>query len=265
MKLCHICVLGNLHSFMYGNHLLSIIILICVQKEFIPSLERWGPYVPGTVGGYFRDVQAWKDYAVDIVRKCREQGAKTPFLRSVLDGEKDAFLGRQLTDSELAEECMGGMFGGSGTTANTFLYILWACLQRQDIVKALQTELREHFPDKASFPDYKTCSTLPYLQAVIKETMRLYPTIIATLPRTARHATIVQGIHIPKGTIVGTQNYTIHRDPVAFPDAEAFKPARWLEKEGEQERKEAWIPFSVGSRKCVGIKYVEVPMSLRIY
>ena len=90
-----------------------------IYKEFMPSLEKWGPQIPGYVGGYFRDVQAWKQYAVKIVRDCRERGANTPFLRNVLNGDKDAFLGRPLTDSELAEECMGGMFGGSGTTANT--------------------------------------------------------------------------------------------------------------------------------------------------
>lgn len=220
----------------------------------MPSLEQYGPYVPGTVGGYFRDVQAWKNYAVRIVQRCRKQGAKTPFLRNVLDGEKDAFLGRPLTDSELAEECMGGMFGGSGTTANTFVYILWACLQCPDVVRKIQMELQDNVPGPPLVPDYKTCSNLPYLQAVIRETMRLYPTIIATLPRTARQTTMVQSIHIPKGTIVGTQNYTIHRDPVAFPNAEEFRPERWLEQEGEQERKDAWTAFSIGSRKCIGIK-----------
>lgn len=47
-------------------------------------------------------------FAVDIVRSCRENGTKTPFLSRVLEGN-DAYLGRPLTDSELAEECMGGM------------------------------------------------------------------------------------------------------------------------------------------------------------
>ncbi len=93
----------------------------------MPQLEEWGPYVPGYVGGYFRDVQAWKNvshiyltcpilptdsmsqYAVKIIQQCRVRGTSTPFLRNVLGGEKDAYLGRTLTDSELAEECMGGM------------------------------------------------------------------------------------------------------------------------------------------------------------
>lgn len=222
----------------------------------MPSLEQWGPYVPGPVGGYFRAVQEWKEYSMKIVQNCRERGVKPPFLRSALGGDKDAFLGRPLTNSELAEECMSGMFGGSGTTANTFVYVLWACLQRPSIVKRIQEELEEHFTDRTLVPNYNTCANLPYLQAVIKETLRRYPTIVATLPRTARQSVVVAGVEIPKGSIVGTQNFTIHRDPMAFPDAEVFRPERWLEKSGEQERMDAWTPFSIGSRKCVGIKYV---------
>ena len=106
-------------------------------------------------------------------------------------------------------------FGGSGTTANTFVYILWACLQRPDVVEKLKAELRESFPNPRIVPDYRvrcsrprpvhvanacqTCASLPYLQAVINETLRRYPTIIATLPRTARETTTVTGIDVPKG------------------------------------------------------------------
>jgi cytochrome P450 len=57
----------------------------------------------------------------------------------------DGFLGRPLLDSELAEESMGGMFGGSGTTANTFAYLLWASLRQPWVVKRLRAELQEAF------------------------------------------------------------------------------------------------------------------------
>lgn len=229
------------------------------QKEFMPSLEQWGPYVPGNIGGYFRNVQIWKNRAVNIVQRCRDRGATTPFLRNVLGGDKDAFLGRPLTNSELAEECMGGMFGGSGTTANTFVFLLWACLSRPDVTQKLKAELREAFPESLEIvPDYQRCVNLPYLQAVISETLRLYPTIIATLPRTALENVVVAGFDVPKGTIVGTQNYTIHRDPIAFPDPETFQPERWVHDQARSEEgektKDAWTPFSIGSRKCVGIK-----------
>jgi len=245
-----------------------------IYKEFMPQLEQWGLYVPGRVGGYFRDVQTWKKIAMDVVGKVRVNGTKTPFLSNVLSNQ-DAYLGRPLNDSELAEECMGGMFGGSGTTANTFVYILWGCLRNPDVVRKLKKELKSAFPDRSTVPDNLTCSNLPYLQAVINETLRRYPTIIATLPRTAAEDVVVASHPLPKGvsfsascldeplvdksftfaqTVVGTQNYTIHRWESAFPDPEKFNPDRWLSSNNDEERKLAFTPFSVGPRRCIGMK-----------
>ena len=168
-----------------------------IYKELCPPLEKLGPYVPGYIGGYFRQVQRWKTFALDTIKSCRVRGTKTPFLTNALAGQ-DAALGRPLTDSELAEECMGGMFGGSGTTANTFIYILWAVLRNSAIQNRLRAELLEAFPERHAVPGAAACAKLPYLQAVISETLRRYPTIIATLPRVAVRDTDVAGVAVRK-------------------------------------------------------------------
>ncbi|TPX12372.1 uncharacterized protein E0L32_007019 [Thyridium curvatum] len=228
-----------------------------IYKEFLPQMEQIGVYVPGRVGGYFRDVCAWKQYALELIGQVRQRGTHTPFLKTVLDPGKE----QPVNDSELAEECMGGMFGGSGTTANTFVYILWSCLNKPEVVAKLRTELKEAFPDPNVIPDYQTCSKLPYLQAVISETLRRYPTIVATLPRTANKTTFVCGVPVPKGTTVGTQNYTMHRNAEAFPEPEEFIPERWLEPDKGDLRKASWTPFSVGSRRCIGINLAQMELS----
>ncbi|KAF4420579.1 benzoate 4-monooxygenase [Fusarium acutatum] len=193
------------------------------------SLELGGEH---KVLSYLR---AWRPlftyYSVDLIKTSRQNNVVTPFFRSVLYGGKDGYLNRPLTDSEVAEECMSGMFGGTGTTANTFVFLLWATLQRP-----------------------RTCAGLPYLQAVTNETLRMYPTIVAILPRVAEKDTTVAGYHIPRGTVVGTQNYTIHRWERAFPDPDNFLPERWLDNRDVDARKEAFVPFSVGPRRCIGVK-----------
>ena len=227
-------------------------------KEFVPLLEQYGIYLPGNPGKNFRLVREWKMYAVNLIRNLRNKGTKTPFSRYAL-AEEDGHLGRPLTDSELAEESMGGMFGGTGTTANTFVYLLWGVLRQPRIGRKLIEELEQCTTGQSEdvIPTYTVLSQLPYLQACLNETLRLYPTIIATLPRTALRDTTVCGIHVPKGSVVGTQNYTIHRDPEAFPDPEDFRPERWLDEDGrfkdDDRMKMAFVPFSVGSRKCIGI------------
>ncbi|KAL0253454.1 hypothetical protein SLS55_010433 [Diplodia seriata] len=234
------------------------------DKELVPrALERWGPYVPGRVGGYFRDVRAWKAYCVVVVRRCRAEGTRTPFLRHVLGGKSDAFMGRELSDGEVAEECMGGLFGGSGTTANTFVYVLWAVLRRLAVMARLRDELEAAFADggRRLVPPAVECAKLPYLQAVVNETLRCYPTIIATKPRKALRDTVVAGVSVPKGTIVGSQNYTVLRDPTAFPNPDNSFPERWLKEGGDELRREAFTPFSVGPRACIGINLAKMELN----
>ncbi|KAL2850150.1 cytochrome P450 [Aspergillus pseudoustus] len=228
-------------------------------KEMVPPLGQYGPYIPGRVGSYFRLVQKWKNYAMDIVRDCRETGTKTPFLSRVLGGV-DESLGRPLTDSELAEECMGGMFGGSGTTANTFVYALWGIIRDASIVNRLREELDEAFPDPDIVPDSVTCAQLPFLNAVLSETLRRYPTITGLLPREAQEDVIVDGICIPKGANVATGNLTVHLDETSFPDPLTFNPDRWLASDAPRD---ALVPFSVGARKCIGMNLAE--LELRVW
>ncbi|KAH6984057.1 cytochrome P450, partial [Ilyonectria destructans] len=228
---------------------------IFIYKEFWPQLEQFGIYLPGSLGNNFRKVKAWKEYSVDLIRKSRQNSVVTPFFRSVLYGEKDRYLDRPLTDSEIAEECMSGMFGGTGTTANTFIFLLWATLRHREVVSKLKSELKSAFPSTRSVPDYQTCSQLPYLQAVINETLRMYPTIVAMLPRTATQDSIVAGVPVPKGFLVWTiRSSAVHRWEPAFPNPEEFNPDRWVDDENTEQRKEAFVPFSVGARRCIGMK-----------
>ncbi|KAK6386994.1 hypothetical protein LTS17_000259 [Exophiala oligosperma] len=230
-------------------------------REVFPSIGKWAIWLPGPLGNRFRLIKEWKAYAVGLIRDCRARGTKTPYLGHALR-DTDAHLGRPLTDSELAEESMGGMFAGSGTTANTFVYICYAVARDQEVQKKLRKELQEAMPDPSIIPDYTMVSKLPYLTAVINETLRRYPTVVATLPRTAKRDVVVQGVHVPKGTSVGTQNCTIHRDPEAFPEPMRFIPERWLDEDplATKRRNNAFVPFSVGPRRCIGINLAQMEL-----
>jgi benzoate 4-monooxygenase len=140
-----------------------------IWKEFFPQLETWGPSVPGPLGNMFRLVRTWKMLATNIIRNCRLKDTKTPFLRGALT-EVDPYLGRPLTDSELAEECMGGMFGGSGTTANTFLFLVWAVARDAQIKSRLRQELAEAFPDPLAVPDYTVSCAVCFSPGVLPTT-----------------------------------------------------------------------------------------------
>lgn len=222
----------------------------------LTSLMPWlrstglGYKIPGPVGHVFRQTQYWEAQSremVDHLIRATASGAESTeknLLAPLLNGV-DSFLGRKLTKDELVEEAMGIMFAGSGTsTALTYLLYAISCPDNA----AIQTKLRQ---EVLSLPvdDMRALRNNSYINAVIKETFRLYPTIISTLPRVVTEFQ-VQNFVLPSGTVVGMQNYVHHRDPGVFPQPDAFRPDRWLESTKEMEL--SLTPFSLGRRNCIG-------------
>jgi cytochrome P450 len=186
---------------------------------------------------------------VDHLIKATSSGAESteknllaPLLSSI-----DSFLGRKLTNEELVEEAMGIMFAGSGTTSTTLTYLLYALSCPEN--STVQARLREEI---LSLPvgDTLALRNCAYINAVIKETFRRYPTIISTLPRIVNEPFQMESITLPAGTVVGMQNYVHHHDSDIFPQPFAFRPERWLQSTKEMEL--SLTPFSLGRRNCIG-------------
>ncbi|KAK4071772.1 uncharacterized protein Triagg1_6010 [Trichoderma aggressivum f. europaeum] len=200
------------------------------------------------LGEPYQRRRTWEQKSRVLLREFLQLPAKddgyliSPYLSSV-----DGFLGRKLNHEEFVEEAMGIMFAGSGTTSTTLTYRLYA-LSRPGY-EAIQTRLRAELEDGGE--SISTLRNLPYLNAVIKETFRLYPTINSSLPRVLNEPMKIHGIDLPVGTVVNMQNFVHHRDPAVFSDPELFNPERWLSSHADMES--ALTPFSLGRRACLGL------------
>jgi cytochrome P450 len=141
---------------------------------------------------------------------------------------------------------------GSSSTSNSIASTMQLLIENPDKLQKLQEELDEALdPDEAVAP-YDQVKYLPYLRAVIDESLRLYPPISHGLPR----ETPPEGMQIGRDWIAGNTTvsisaYVAHRDPCAFTDPEAFRPERWLGEEGKQLQTN-FIAFSAGARGCIG-------------
>ena len=220
----------------------------------LPMLKKYGlgRHLPGPIGDAYRHFDDWtqmtrkllRDFGEDDVSKDRSHR----FMATPLLLNDDAFLGRRLTEDEAVEEAMGIAFAGSGTTSTTLAYLFYNLSLPENAHH--QRQLREELRNAGE--TLSELQQLPFLNAVIKETMRLNPTIISTLPRTLDTELPIPklGVSLPKGTTVGMQNYVHHRDPEIFADPESFNPERWL---GDCDAAERTItPFSLGQRNCIG-------------
>lgn len=122
-------------------------------------------------------------------------------------------------------------------------------LRDSDVQKKLKEELNSSF-GPGDLPSLEILQKLPYLNAVIDESLRLFPPIPLLGPRVSPGVE-VDGMHVDTGKEILTSLYTLHRSPLYFPEPNKFMPERWLDQNSSQQRR-AFHPFSTGSRSCIG-------------
>lgn len=145
---------------------------------------------------------------------------------------------------------------GYQTTATTLTSTLYHIFRHPDAYVKLCAEVRSSFANEDEITGARLVR-LPFLDACIRETLRLLPPANGkTAQRTAPTCTIA-GTYIPAGTIVSADLYTIQRSAEYFFDPASFRPERWLGGANEDgafkaDNRSAYRPFLIGSRKCIG-------------
>ena len=143
-----------------------------------------------------------QQYCLNAVQREKSTDKVTEVMSSLLY-KSDGYLGRRLVDLEIAEELISFVFAGSGTTANTLVFLIWSVLRNPEIHRKLKQELREAFPDPSTIPTISVASKLKYTNAIISESLRRFPTIPGTQPRTVVVDNLtLDGFEIPKGVCI---------------------------------------------------------------
>jgi cytochrome P450 len=190
------------------------------------------------------------DVVYGIIRE-RRPGEDRGDLLSLLLLVRDEH-GAGMSERQVRDEVMTLLLAGHETTA---LALTWAFLlldQNPEARSRLEAELAEVLGDRPAAPE--DVPALPYTQAVVNETLRLYPPAYIT-GREAVRDTMIGGLRIPKRHIVLISMHATHRDPRFFPEPDAFRPERWLDGLEKRLPRGAFIPFGMGSRKCIGSSF----------
>jgi cytochrome P450 len=141
------------------------------------------------------------------------------------------------------------MAAGSSTTSHTAAFTCWLLTRHPDVQSDLHKELVETFPDLDTI-DIRRTTELPLLDAVIRETMRMFPMIPGPQERHLGRDALIAGRMVPAGVIASTAPYNQGRIPNVFPNPDQWRPDRW--READEAMKLNWIPFGHGSRACPG-------------
>lgn len=167
--------------------------------------------------------------------------------------------GGDLDDLDIASECADHLLAGIDTTSDSLMFLIWAlsmpenqCFQEKlrNEVAALDAEV----DNRSEVPSPQRCDQLPYLDAVVKETLRIYAPLPASEPRSLQKDTAIDGYMIPARTVVSMEPYALHRNAEVFEDPTKFNPERWLHEPGRIEMKKWWWAFSSGGRMCIGMQ-----------
>lgn len=142
-------------------------------------------------------------------------------------------------------------------------------MKNPKVMKKAQDEVRNLVGNKG-FVDEDDIQNLPYLQATIKETMRLQPVTPLLVPRETTRKCTLNGYDIPAKTMVYTNVWAIGRDPEAWDNFEEFNPDRFIGSSIDMKGQHYELtPFGAGRRVCpglhIGIMTVEVSLANLIY
>ncbi|CAL5432782.1 unnamed protein product [Camellia sinensis] len=172
-----------------------------------------------------------------------------------LKNEEDAKT--PLTMTHLKVLFMDMVLGGTETTSNAIEFAMAEMMNKPEVMKKAQEEL-ETVVGKDSIVEESHIKKLPYLQAILKEVLRLHPVLPLMVPHCPSQTCIIGGYTIPKGARVFSNVWAIHRDPSIWENPLEFRPERFLDRKwGYRGADFNYFPFGSGRRMCAGIAMAE--------
>ncbi|KAF3448445.1 hypothetical protein FNV43_RR09158 [Rhamnella rubrinervis] len=205
------------------------------------------------------------DNIIDQRQKRRE--SKLPrcddFLDVLLDNYQ--FSPEELSLAEIKTMLTDLFIGGTDTSSTTIEWVMTELLRHPKVMDKLKQELADTISLGQSIEE-KDIPRLPYLQAVLKESLRLHPAAPLLLPHQAQMDVQVCGYTIPKGTHLVVNSWCISRDPVNWPDRPTeFIPERFLDSKLDfRGTNLCFTPFGSGRRICPGLSLSVRMLSLSL-
>ncbi|XP_033935373.1 cytochrome P450 4V2-like [Pseudochaenichthys georgianus] len=162
--------------------------------------------------------------------------------------------GNRMNNQEIQEEVDTFMFEGHDTTAASMNWAVHLLGAHPEAHSRVQQELQEVFGTSNRPANIEDLKKLKYLECVIKEALRLFPSV-PFFARNIGEDCHINGFKVPKGANAIVVTYALHRDPRYFPEPEEFRPERFLPENAVGRPPYAYIPFSAGLRNCIGQRF----------
>ncbi|XP_022827529.1 cytochrome P450 4C1-like isoform X2 [Spodoptera litura] len=213
-----------------------------------------------------------KNILTPIIQKRRLEMKMNSYINNENDDKFQPVLNRLLyladeqnafTDTEIREHLNTFVIAAYDTTTVSLTLILMMIGWHKDVQERIYNEIQEVLNNEDRDFTKNDLPKLVYVEAVIKETLRLYPTI-PYIGRQVNRDIVLGKYTLPAGSTCGISLYGIHRHPMWGKDADQFIPDRWLDPARLPNHPNAFVAFGVGKRYCIGKQYSMMAMKTAI-
>ncbi|KAL7592538.1 hypothetical protein Lser_V15G31720 [Lactuca serriola] len=224
--------------------------------DFFPILKPFDPQ------GFVRQGNVYGKKLLTIIDRIVDQRLQSRLSSSSLTNNDvlDSLLNLvHQEESMFSREDMRHLFlalfiAGTDTTSSTLEWAMTELIRNPEKMNSARLEITKLMQNKKENIQEKDISQLPYLQALIKETLRLHPPAPFLVPHQAINNVEVQGYIVPKNAQIFCNVWAMGRDPNIWSDPETFMPERFLEVNIDYKGQDyEFIPFGAGRRICPGL------------
>jgi cytochrome P450 len=205
------------------------------------SLSPWGRFAR-----LRREIDALLDGEI-AARRAAPDPARADVLQLLLAARDDT--GAPMGDAEIRDELMTLLMAGHETTATALAWTVHRILSEPGVHETLRRELADVVGTRPVAPD--DVAKLEYLDAVVKETLRLNP-VIPDVMRLVKAPLRIGGVDLPAGVGVAPNIHAAHRRPDVWPEPLRFRPERFV---GTRPSPYEFFPFGGGMRRCLGMAF----------
>ncbi|KAG8191698.1 hypothetical protein JTE90_016485 [Oedothorax gibbosus] len=170
---------------------------------------------------------------------------------------------KNLTEEDIREEVDTFLAAGNESTTASLLFTFYLVGLDKKIQSDAQKELDRIFgDDKLRCVTKEDLAEMSYLECIIKESLRLFPTVPFFGRKVPKGGKTICGFKLPPGTTLLIIPYITHRDPDIFPDPERFDPTRFSPENCANRSHYAYVPFCAGARNCIGQQFAMIEMKV---
>ncbi|XP_073406041.1 cytochrome P450 2A5-like [Dendrobates tinctorius] len=221
--------------------------------DLAPNLLK---HLPGPHTRLFKNFDKLRKYVMEKV-KSHEGTIDENFPRDYIDcflikmSQEKGNPTTEFTYDNLIVNLIHLFLAATETTSTSLTYAIIILLKYPDITKKMQEEI-DHIVGSSRCPSIEDRIKMPFTDAVIHEIQRFTDIAPLGVPRATNQDTVLRGYHIPKGVTVFPMITSALKDSKYFTDPYIFNPAHFLDEQGNLKKLEAFIPFSIGKRVCLG-------------